>query len=58
VLRASALMARRPFFGAATGRLDLAGPDAGWAAGFLAMGERVLASYDKTVPRSFRYNPA
>jgi hypothetical protein len=58
VLRASALTMRRPFLAAATGRLGLAKPEAGWVSGFFAMGERVLASYDITVPRSFHYNPA
>lgn len=58
VLRARAFTVRRAVLAAASGRLDLAGPDAGLVSRFLAMGERVLAPYDTTVRRSFRHNPA
>lgn len=58
VLRASVRTIGRPFSTGAAGRRGLAGPWAGRVSVFFAMNERVLASYDKAAPGSFRHNPA
>jgi hypothetical protein len=58
VLWASVRTMRRPFRNTTAGRDCLAGPEAGLVPCLFAMGEGVLALYDKTVPGSFRHNPA